>query len=103
MNCTSKKNAYYWRKLIKSACLEIVRLMLGPKKVKDVGKVPLSADTIKRRIEDMSNDIPETLRKKIEASPKFFIQIDETTDIIKKAQLFSEVRFVGGDSITEEY
>ena len=51
----------------------------------------------------MSNDILEILIKKIKASPEFSIQIDETTDISKKAQLFSEVRFVDGDFITEEY
>ncbi|GFT87182.1 zinc finger BED domain-containing protein 5 [Nephila pilipes] len=35
--------------LIKPACMEIVRLMLGPNEVKDVNKVSLSADTVKRR------------------------------------------------------
>ncbi|GFS40636.1 SCAN domain-containing protein 3, partial [Nephila pilipes] len=34
--------------LIKAACMEIVRLMLGPKEVKEVNKVSLSADTVKR-------------------------------------------------------
>ena len=70
--------------------------MLGPKEVKEVRKVPLSADTIKRRIDDMSNDILETLIKKIKASSKFCIQIDETTDISKKAQLLSVIRFAQG-------
>ena len=51
----------------------------------------------------MSNDILETLIKKIQEFPKFFIQIDETTDISRKAQLLSVVRFVDVDSITEEY
>ena len=89
--------------LLKPACLEIVRLMLGSKEVKEVSKVPLSADTIKRRIDDMSNDMLETLIKKLKTSPKFSIQIDETTDINKKAQLLSVVRFVDGNSISEEY
>ncbi|GFT72668.1 SCAN domain-containing protein 3, partial [Nephila pilipes] len=34
--------------LIKPACMEIVRLMLGPNEVKEVNKVSLSADTVKR-------------------------------------------------------
>ena len=71
--------------------------MLGPNKVKEIRKVLLSADTIKRRIDDMSNDTLETLIKKTKAFPKFSIQIDETTDISKKAQLFGVVRFVDGD------
>ena len=77
--------------------------MLGSKEVKEVNKVPLSADTIKRRIDDMSNDMLETLIKKLKTSPKFSIQIDETTDINKKAKLLSVVRFVDGNSISEEY
>ena len=64
--------------------------------------MPLSADAIKSRIDDMPNDILK-LTKKIKAPPKFFIQIDETTDTSKKAQLLSVLRFVDGDSITEEY
>ncbi|GFU26702.1 SCAN domain-containing protein 3 [Nephila pilipes] len=40
--------------LIKPVCMEIVRLMLGPNEVKEVIKVSLSADTVKRRIHDMS-------------------------------------------------
>ena len=66
--------------------------MLGPKQVKEVRKVPLSADTVKRRIDDMSNDILETLIINKSIS-KLSIQIDETTDISKKAQL----RFEDGD------
>ena len=79
-----KKTASYWQKFIKPACLEIVRLTLGPKKVKEVRKVRLSADTIKRRIDDMSNDILETVLKKIKASPKFSIQIDEQQTLARK-------------------
>lgn len=47
--------------LITPACMEIVRLMLGANEVKEVNKVSLSADTMKRRIDDTSSDILETL------------------------------------------
>ena len=59
-----QKNRIILAKLLKSACLKIVRLMFGPKKVKKINKVLLCADTIKRRIDDMSNGILETLTKK---------------------------------------
>ena len=90
-------------KLLKPACLEIVRLMLGKKEVEEIKKVSLSAETIKRRIDDMSSDILETLINKLKTSGYFSLQIDETADITKKAQLLSVVRFVDGNSIGEEY
>lgn len=89
--------------LIKPACMEIVRLMLGPNEVKEVNKVSLSADTVKRRIQDMSSDILETLVKKLLLAEKFALQIDETTDVKNKAQLIAFVRFVDEDSIKEHY
>lgn len=89
--------------LIKPACMEIVRLMLGPNEVKEVNKVSLSADTVKRRIHDMSSDILGTLIRKLLLAEKFALQIDETTDIKNKAQLIAIVRFVDEDFIKEHY
>ncbi|GFT10897.1 zinc finger BED domain-containing protein 5 [Nephila pilipes] len=60
--------------LIKPACMEIVRLMLGPNEVKEVNKVSLSADTVKRRIHDMSSDLLGTLIKKLLSAEKFALQ-----------------------------
>lgn len=89
--------------LIKPACMEIVRIMLGPDEVKNVNNVPLSADTIKRRIDDMSCDILETLITKLKKAGNFSLQIDESTDIKNQAQLIIIVRFVDEDSIKEHY
>ena len=55
-----KKTHTIGETLLKPACQEIVRFMLGPKKVKEVSKVALSADTIyytiysKKQIDHMS-------------------------------------------------
>ncbi|XP_051784748.1 zinc finger BED domain-containing protein 5-like [Erpetoichthys calabaricus] len=89
--------------LIKPACMEIVRLMLGPNEVKEVNKVSLSADTVKRRIHDMSSDILGTLIRKLILAEKFALQIDESTNIKNKAQLIAIVRFVDEDFIKEHY
>ena len=51
--------------LLLPACREIVRCLIGPEAVKEVVKVPLSDDTIKRRIDDMSGDIEATLVEKL--------------------------------------
>ena len=98
-----KKPHTIGEELIKPACLEIVGLMLGQKEAEEVRKVSLSAETIKRRIGDMSEDLLETLLNKLKTSGKFSLQIDETTDIKKQAQLLAVVRFVDGNAIAEEY
>ena len=48
-----KKPHTIGEKLLKPACLEIVRLMLWQKEVEEIKKVSLSAETIERRIDDM--------------------------------------------------
>ena len=98
-----KKPHTIGEELIKPACLEIVGLMLGQKEAEEVRKVSLSAETIKRRIGDMSEDLLETLLNKLKTSGKFSLHIDETMDIKKQAQLLAVVRFVDGNAITEEY
>ena len=77
----------------------MVRVMLGPNEVKEMSKISLSADTIKRRIADMSSDVLETLITKLKTAKKFSLQIDESTDIKNRAQLISIVRFVDEDLI----
>ena len=69
MHIKKTKPHFIGKNLLKPACLEIVRLMLGPKEVKEIKKVPLSADTIGRRIHDMSNDM---LNKKNKSISKIF-------------------------------
>ena len=98
-----KKPHTIGEELIKPACLEVVGLMLGQKEAEQVRKVSLSAETFKRRIGDMSEDLLETLLNKLKTSGKFSLQIDETTDIKKQAQLLAVVRFVDGNAIAEEY
>jgi len=46
--------------------MDIVPLMFGPNEVKEVNKVSLSVDTVKRRIHDMSNDILGTLNRNLQ-------------------------------------
>nr|XP_039272698.1 protein ZBED8-like [Styela clava] len=93
----------FGEELMKPACLEVVGLMLGQKEAEEVRKVSLSAETIKRRIGHMSEDLLETLLNKLKTFGKFSLQIDETTDIKKQAQLLAVVRFVDDNAIAEEY
>ncbi|KAJ1150639.1 hypothetical protein NDU88_003429 [Pleurodeles waltl] len=99
----SKKLHTVAETLILPACKAIVEEMLGPEAAKEIAKVPLSDNTISRRINDMSADIESVVLEKIRISEKFVLQLDESTDINGHAQLLANVRFVDGDAIRENF
>uniref|UniRef100_A0A8C4F846 DUF4371 domain-containing protein n=1 Tax=Dicentrarchus labrax TaxID=13489 RepID=A0A8C4F846_DICLA len=67
-----------------------------------LGAVPLSNDTVARRISDMSNDIREQLIEFIKKSPYYALQLDESTDIAGQAQLLTYVRYLRDKAIEED-
>ena len=89
--------------VILPACQEIVRIMFGEDAVSEVKKIPLSDNTISRRIQDLSGDIECNLKSEILKHNLFTLQVDESTDISGKAQLLVFVRFINDEAIVEDF
>ncbi|GFS69985.1 SCAN domain-containing protein 3 [Trichonephila clavipes] len=76
--------------------------MIGGSADIDIYKIPLSNDTIHRRIKDRSENIEQNTAKTLENS-NFALQVDETTDITGNAQLIAFVRFIHENDIINQF
>uniref|UniRef100_A0A671W2C9 DUF4371 domain-containing protein n=1 Tax=Sparus aurata TaxID=8175 RepID=A0A671W2C9_SPAAU len=86
--------------LILPAAQDMCRIMIGDSAAAKLSAVPLSNDTVAKRISDMSNGIREQLIEFIKKSPYYALQLDESTDIAGQAQLLVYVRYLRDKSHT---
>ena len=87
----AKKAHTIGKTLLKPCILESVKLMLGEKASQTMKRISLSSDTIELQIHEMSENIKSKvisfdikfyiLDSKINSSPIFALQVDETTDV----------------------
>ncbi|XP_067120060.1 zinc finger BED domain-containing protein 5-like [Centruroides vittatus] len=96
-----KKNHTVAEQLILPAAVDLVNIMIGESAGKLLSKVPLSNNTISRRIQHMGEDLNIQLIEKLKGS-EFGLQLDEATDNNKDAHLICYVRFLDGNSIVED-
>jgi hypothetical protein len=75
--------------LVLSAAIsrKIVEILDGSKYAIDIRKISLSNDTLSNKISDINKDQLVHLITRIKGSPNFSIQLDDTTNITKLAQL----------------
>ncbi len=88
----AKKGHIIAETLILPCATEIVKELFGEDKSKQLAKIPLSNNTVKRRIATMSEDVRDQLSARLRGN-NFALQIDESTDVSKMAQLLAYVRY----------
>lgn len=96
-----KKPHTVGEELILPAAIEIVETMFGDNFSKQLQSIPLSNDTVARRIGDIAEDVQCQLFSKLR-DKLFSIQLDEATDSNKDAHFIAYVRFCDNMSVVEE-
>ncbi|XP_042213300.1 protein FAM200A-like [Homarus americanus] len=89
--------------LVKLAVLDMVRTVIGDDAVKKTETIPLSNNTLSRRIQEMSAYIKEQVVTAIKESGKFSLQLDESTDVSDDAQLLVYARYQGKSDMEENF
>lgn len=98
----SKKPHTIGEELILPAAVEMCEVMLGKACSEKLKTIPLSDNTINRRIGDMSEDIRIQLIARLQ-QVKFAIQLDESTDISNAAHLLVYVRYCWDGEALEDF
>lgn len=90
-------------KLVMPSVVDACREVFGPAAATKVSEIPLSNDTVSRRIQDMAGDIESQVLARAHASDWFAIQLDETTDISNAAMLLVYIRYVHDGRFHEDF
>ena len=69
---------------------------------KKLKQIPLSNNTISKRIDEISNDVKAHLFARLKQT-YFAIQLNESTDIASQAQLLVYVRYCWSGEMVEEF
>lgn len=88
--------------LILPATKDIVKCMLGEELAQKLGKLSLSNDTVRNRINAMASNVKSILLSQIRQSKFYAIQVDESTDIANLSQLLVYVRYIYQNQIKED-
>lgn len=102
-NIAKEKNPYTTgERLLKPVLIEITKIMLGEPAAAKMNAVPLSDNTVARRVSNMSLDIQNQLRSQLKEGGNFTLQFDESTDISGESILIGFARYPNGNKICED-
>jgi hypothetical protein len=87
--------------LIMPAVEEVLKTVLHKPSFDIIKKIPLSNNTVRRRIDEMSSDVESFLCKFLKTT-NFSIQLDESTLPGNEALLLAYVRFIMNENMYEE-
>jgi len=98
----SKKPYTIGEDLILPAAIKICEIIHGDKIATLLKSIPISNDTMKRRIDSIGYNIKSQLISRIKQSNFFAIQLDESTDITNCAQLMVFIRYQYSNQIHDD-
>lgn len=90
----AKKPYLLGEQVIQPCISKVVNVMLGESYAQKLESIPLSHQTIARRIQEMSSDVKSQLFSRLKENVHFTLQFDESTDIVNEAILVGFVRYV---------
>ena len=92
--------------LILPAAIDMCREMLGENMANQLKTIPVSNDTIQRRIASAAGDAlqrHQQLILRLQDCKRFALQLDESTDVSSQAQLLAYVRYIWMDEVEEDF
>ncbi|KAK2720020.1 hypothetical protein QYM36_004059 [Artemia franciscana] len=87
--------------LILPALVKVSEIMFDTKTATALQSIPVSNNTISRRIEDIASDIVMQVIEQIKLTKMFALQLDERTDVSGEAQVIVFVRYQDCSDIRE--
>lgn len=102
MIAKSKKPYTIAEELILPAAIKICEIIHSDKIANPLKSIPISNDSINRRIDSMGYNIKSKLITRIKQSTYFAIQLDESTDITNYAKLMVFVRYAHNFEIYDD-